>query len=232
MVRYTRSKNIHPVKLDRDGLINLIELIKKDFIIEKSIIRIHAHTPDKDVSENTLEAFLSCSILPEVISNLAIEAITLEDDKSKIGRKILIVFYNNFINLEVSGGSEEWVIGKYTQLTEFLSKNKPAFWFFRSSTIAFLLGSLTGISTIITPILFFSSKQQILPWRSSILLFLLIYILIGILFFLKWPKYSQIIINKKESFLQKHKDAILAVGLIASFSTVIGVIIQIIKFLK
>ena len=121
MEKYTRTKSIHPCRLNKADLIELVNLIKTDFPQQKrkEDFKITAHFYGFNVFENNLEEFLQHKNLPKIFSNISFRLIgwSVAGD---IDKSLELTFYDSFITLNVDGDSESWVRGKYTQMLDFL----------------------------------------------------------------------------------------------------------------
>ena len=118
VINYRKEEDIHPCHLSREDVIQLVDLIKIDFPTSTRAedLEITSHLDQKVISVNSIEDFFGHKNLPAVISRLTIRLTGWSN--SKIDKTVNLTFYDNFIQLNVSGDSESWVNGKFIQISE------------------------------------------------------------------------------------------------------------------
>lgn len=157
--------------------------------------------------------------LPNNFNRLSLRNISWNENR--IDKSIRIEFTVNFIELNIDGMDETWVLGKYTQVSNFLKNKKPWFWAI-NKIFPYLIGVILTISLI--AISTFIKNQEII-YSISTAIFLISTICAGILN-LKgtFLPYTQIIINTKKSFLNLENITLL-ISLLSLLVSIIGGII-------
>ena len=139
MKTYSQHKEIHPCKLNKQDLIELVKIIKKVFpkSDRKEDFQIMSNLPNLDIDENDIENFLNIEEIPNIINRLSIRQIGW-NTKGEIDKIVNISLYTNYINLDINGFNEEWVLGKLTQIQNFLKAKRTklflslSYWFIDS----------------------------------------------------------------------------------------------------
>ncbi|MEQ9619782.1 MAG: hypothetical protein RIG61_11510 [Deltaproteobacteria bacterium] len=204
----------------------MVEIIQSDFLITKGSddFRISSSFDGTEIHENSLEDFLKHKKIPKVFSNLYINQYGKTNNGDEGISHLQLKFYNSFVSLYVSGSSESLVIGKFSQVTDFLRKRRPFFWFFHTKMSYFIRGVLAG------SVLFF----PILLHRGLDILGILLLLGIALFFFSvhAMTKFSHTKINLQDkiSFMEKYKTVIIIIGIVASIFTIIGVILEFIMW--
>ena len=149
-----------------------------------------------------------------------------DQDKRKINKTIDITFSVNYINLDVNGEDQTWVLGKYEQITEFLKQRRPWFWALNKIFPSF--SGIIPVLSFIAIILFI--KYNKIVYSISTSLFLVTWIL-AIIYYFKgtFLPYTQIIIRHKKSILNKENIIIIIALLSFIVSLIGGIIIPLIK---
>lgn len=224
MVDFRKEEKIHPCYLKKDDLNSLVEIIKEDFPTSDRLedFKISTWSDSLHVSENTLDSFLAQKKLPEILTKLTIRIIGWSENRN-INKSVEITFYDNYISLSVSGSSETWVNGKHLQITKFLKKTRPIFWFLKLPIIYMIRGALfvfmlIGSYSILEYI--FINK----PIKNSILIGVFSILLLD--WILGKVKYTKIYLTEQQSFFEKHKDLITFITLMASIAGIIGIILD------
>lgn len=227
MITFRKEKRVHPCHLARHDLIQLGNIVKTDFpnSFRKEDFEISSSWNNANVLENSIDDFLAHPNLPSVISRLNIRLIGWSAERD-IDKSVQIIFYDNFIQAEVSGHSESWVNGKFIQIIDFLKTTRPLFWFLESQPVYAFRGILWGTIIAVAyllgkEILYTGSDSQ---GTKPLLLYMLI------LFLLDWAlgklKYTQIFLTDKQSFVQKYNDLFIIIGFIASIIAIVTFVLQ------
>jgi len=225
---YTKSLDVHPCKLERDDLLKLITIVKETFPISerKEDFKVSTNFPNISIRENSIEDFLAHKELPQRFNRLSIEIIGW-DKNSKIDKTVRMTFYDNFIELDVNGVDETWVLGKYAQITNFLSKKRPWFWALHGKVFPYLIGAIPVIS--ICGLIYFIKVKEI-PYLVSIAIFLIAW-LFATVHFLRgtFLPYTQIILTPKKSSLFSKENIIILIAIFTLIFTIVGVITSLVK---
>lgn len=225
-VKYSKSKYLQPCRLLKNDIISLVNIIKTDIkpSSRKEDFVIYSNLPNFSIRENDLDSFFNNELLPKKINRLCIEIIGWNEDKD-IDKTIYITFYDNYVLLSIRGDNNTWVSGIYLQLTDFLRKKRPWFWFLNR-----IFPVLAGI---FIPLSIFAFKYLIL--NKSYLLSIstgIFFILVVIAAILNlqgiFPPYTQIIIEPKKSIISPQKILIIF-AILTFFVTLIGVIVTMLK---
>jgi hypothetical protein len=226
MIDFNKQNKIHPCCLTNDDLVALVSLIKQDFpkSDRQEDFTIRTFSTIVNISEHSLKDFLKHDRLPSILTILTIEMIGWSTERD-INKSLDITFYNNYIELRVSGASESWVNGKYIQITDFLKGKKPRFWFLHTTAAQVISG---GIYTLLVIGISFLVTQVFIEGLESIgILIPLSIFLLGLLnFIIRKSKYTQIFIAKKQSFSDKYKDLITILLIIGTLFSIGGVMWQ------
>ena len=117
-----------------------------------------------------------------------------------------MIFFDNYIDLDVSGIEQTWVLGKFSQITNFLREKRPWFWALHK-----IFPFVTGIIPILSlyALIYFIKANEII-YSISTALFLITWIAATIFYFKgTFLPYTQIILRPKESFLNKENIIII-----------------------
>jgi hypothetical protein len=221
MKKYTKSGRMNPCKLEIDDLQDLIKILREKIpnSERKEDFEITTNLKNININSNSLEDFLAHRELPNNFNRLSLRNISWNENR--IDKSIRIEFTVNFIELNIDGMDETWVLGKYTQVSNFLKNKKPWFWAI-NKIFPYLLGVILTISLI--AISTFIKNQEII-YSISTVIFLISTIYAGILN-LKgtFLPYTQIIINTKKSFFNLENITLL-ISLLSLLVSIIGGII-------
>jgi len=79
---YQKQSNIHPCKLERNDLFELIRIVKETFPLSKKQggIKISSNIYDINIRANSIEEFLKHYKLPDIINRLNIELIGWDEN--------------------------------------------------------------------------------------------------------------------------------------------------------
>jgi hypothetical protein len=211
--------------LTKEELVDLVNLIKQDFPkpeISEDLI-ICSNLPEISVIENSIEDFLGHEGLPKKLHRFSVDMMG-RDEARHIVKKVSLIFYDNFIKLDVSGDSQGWVLGKYSQLINFLKNKKPFLWFLKTAPANAFLSILYvfisfGVPYQIVILLSKGSKSlnPILVHSISTSFILL--------FFIEKVKYTQITLEESKNFLERYNSAIVIISFIASIFGIIQFIL-------
>jgi hypothetical protein len=129
MIKFTKERKIHPCYLSVDDLRALVLLINTDFPESNrpDDFQIRTSLNGVYISEHSLENFLNHDRLPPILTRLMINVVGWSSTR-EIDKNFDITFYDNYIDLRVSGFSESWVNGKFLQVVDFLKKTRPSLW--------------------------------------------------------------------------------------------------------
>ena len=227
MKRYTKSGEIHPCRLQRNDLLRLSEIVKETFPISdrEEDFQVSTNLPNISINENSIEDFLKHEELPDKFNELSIEIKGWSENR-EIDKSVRMTFSRLYMDLYVDGTDETWVLGKYSQIANFLRERRPWFWAVHKvfpfiSGIIFVL-SLAGLTYFI--------KAEEIIYSISTALFLTAWIFATV-FYLKgtFLPYTQIILTPKESFFNKQNVTVIIAVLSLIVSIIGGVIIPLVK---
>ena len=228
MKEYTKSREIHPCKLERDDLLKLIKIVKEGFPDSERDIyfKLYSNLPNVSIESHSIEDFLEQEELPDKLNRLSIEIMGYDQDHRNINKNIHITFYDNYINLDINGEDQTWVLGKYAQIYDFLKKMRPWFWAL-NKIFPFFSGIMPVLSLF--AIIFFIKYNQIV-YSISTSFFLVSWIL-AMVYYDKgtFLPYTQIIIRSKKSILSKEYIIIIIAVLTFIVTVIGGIIIPLIK---
>lgn len=224
MIDFRKEEKIHPCYLKKDDLKSLVDIIKEDFPKSDRLedFTISTWSDSLRVSENTLDSFLAQKKLPEILTKLTIRIIGWSEDRD-INKSLEITFYDNYINLSISGSSETWVNGKHIQITKFLKKTRPLFWFLKLPIVYMIRGALF-VFMMIGGYLMWESIFKNKAIENSVFIGTLSILLLE--WILGMINYTKIYLTEQQSFFEKHKELITLILLIASLAGIIGVILD------
>lgn len=230
MKTYSQSKRFSSCKLTKEDLVNLVNLIKLDFpkTDRSEDFKISSYLEKIRISENDLEKFLDHTELPDSLKRLNLDLIGW-DQQRNIDKNVKISFYDNSVRLDVSGNTESWVLGKYSQLTGFLNEKKSIFWFFNTIPGYIFQGVLPLISMVSAVVMVgiliksgFNTLNILLPITVSLTAFLSLRIA-------KIP-YCEIILKERRSFTDRYSNFINIVIFLGSIATILTLFIYLLGF--
>lgn len=222
MKEYRKSGKIHSCKIKKNDLLKLVEIIKKTFpdLNRKEDFEVYTNLPNVSIHSNSIEDFLEHEELPDKLNRLSIKIM----GTNHIGKDIRLVFYDNFINLDIYGEENAWVIGKYAEITDFMKERRPWFWFIHTNIFYGIEAAISMILLIVFVSLivhFININEIIYSMIIAFMLFIFAYI-----YHLKktiFP-YTQIIIKHEKSFLTR-ENVTLIILLLSLFVMILGIII-------
>lgn len=229
MKTYSQSRRFSSCKLTREDLVNLINLVKLDFPMTDRAedFKISSYLEKIQISENDLGKFLDHKELPDKLKRLNIDLIGW-DQQRNIDKNVKISFYDNSVRLDVSGNTESWVLGKYSQLTAFLNEKKSIFWFFNTIPGYIFQGVLPLVSLVSAVLMVgiliksgFNSLNILLPITVSLTAFLSLRIA-------KIP-YCEIILTERRSFTDRYSNIIDIVIFLGAIATILTLFIYLIE---
>ena len=203
-------------------MLKLVKIVKETFPISerKEDFEISTNLPNIAIRSNSIEDFLKHEELPDKFNRLSFRIIGWSENR-EIDKSIQMIFYDNFINLYVDGIDQTWVLGKYSQITDFLRKKRPWFWALQK-----IFPSITGIIPLLSliAIVYFIMVKAIISSISTTF-FLIAWVFATVLYFKgTFLPYTQIILAPKKSFLNK-ENIIIVVGVLCLIVSIIGGII-------
>lgn len=225
MINYRKEEDVHPCHLSREDVIRLVQLIKTDFAAStrKEDLEITSHLNQEVVSANSIEDFLGHNNLPAIISRLTIRLTGWSN--SKIDKTVNLTFYDNFIQLNVSGDSQSWVNGKFIQINDYLRTKRPFFWFLRTMPAYFIRGAfffliIFGAFWMIQT----SLKKQM---SSTDMLISLCFLFVVVLdTAMSKFRYTQIFIQDRMTFVQKYNSTIILGSFAIAILTLLVAVLQ------
>jgi len=222
MKEYTKSASIHPCKLNRNDLLKLIELLKEAFPFSdrKEDFTISTNLPNISIRANSIEDFLEHEDLPDKFSRLSLEIIGWSEDR-EIDKAVRMIFYDNFISLDVNGAEQTWVLGKYSQIVDFLRKKRPWFGPLREIFL-YTIGAIPLLSLF--GLIYFIISNEIVYSISTTLL-LIVWVIAGVFYFKgTFLPYTQIILRPKESPLNK-ENLMITIAILSLIVSLIGAVV-------
>lgn len=226
MKKYQKSGDIHSCKIKKNDLLKLIEIIKETFSDSdlKEDFKVSINLPNVRIHSNSIEDFLEHKELPEKLNRLSIRIIGWNQDQN-IDKSVNLDFYDNFINLDIDGEENAWVIGKYAEITDFLKEKRSWFWFIYTNIfygIEAVISVLLFIVFVSLIVHFININEMIYSIITAIVLFIFAY---GYHLKKKFFPYTQIIIKHEKSFLTR-ENVTLIILLLSLFVMILGIIIQ------
>ena len=231
MKNYRKSGKIHSCKIKKDALLKLVEIIKRTFpdLNRKEDFEVSTNLPNISIHSNSIENFLEHEELPDKLNTLSIRITETNQYDNlidlNIDKSVRLDFYDKSINLNIHGEENAWVIGKYTEITDFLKEKRPWFWFIHTNIFCGIEAWTSMLLLIVFVSLIFhfiDINEIIYAIITAITLFIFAYI-----YHLKktiFP-YTQIIIKHEKSFLTR-EDVKLIILLLSLFVMILGIIIQ------
>jgi len=227
MKKYTKSRSIHPCRLEKNDLLELIKIAKETFPTSdsKEDFVISTNLPDIHISSNSIEEFLKHEELPDKFNRLSLTIIGWSENR-EIDKSVRMTFYDNYINLDVDGIQQTWVLGKDSQITDFLKKKRPRFWALHK-VFPFITGIITlvSLSALVSFI-----KAKVMIYSVSTALFLIAWIFATVFYFSgTFLPYTQIILTTRKPLFTKENITIIIAVLSLIISIIGGVIIPLLK---
>lgn len=227
MKQYSKSGYIHPCRLKKDDLMELVEILRESFSPSnrKEDFEISTNFHDVYIRSNDINEFLKHKELPDKLSRLSLRIIGWSENR-EIDKTVRITFYDNYISLDVNGTEKTWVLGKYMQIKDFLKNKRPWFWALNKA-FPFISGIIPF--PLLTVLAIFIKKGEII-YSLSTTLFLIAWLLTTIFYFKgTFLSYTQIILNPKKNILNKENITIIIALLTLIFTIIGGVIIPLIQ---
>ena len=231
MKKYTKLESIHPCRLERNDLLELIKIVKETFPVSgrKEDFEIYTTLPNISISSNSIEDFLKHEELPDELNKLSFNIIGWSKNR-EIDKSVRMTFYNNYIDLDIDGREQTWVLGKYSQITDFLRKKRPWFWALHklSPYIRGIIAGIIPVLSLIVTVELIKAKAIIYSISTALLLIAWVF---AIVFYFKGTllPYTKIIITPKKSFFNKENITIIVLVLTFIVSIIGGIIIPLIK---
>ena len=226
---YTKSADVHACRLTRNDLVKLAEIVREGAIppstndfFRNDHFRISTKLPRVSLQAENIEDFLENEDLPDEINNLSIYYDGHNGGLETV-KHIHLFFSNWYISMSVDGKDENWVLGKYLQLTDFLKGKRPWFWF--ASTLQAFVFVLTPIAVgcLYGFIYLVASGAPVAYSTGVALLFIAVVTAFYLHFKSKFMPHVQIILRTKRSFLSYDK-VIVMLMLASLVVSIIGVI--------
>lgn len=142
---YQQQSQLPPCLLNREDLVNLYNLIGRDFDKEKAgdpDVWVYADLRDRTVRASSIGEFLETEGLPHTLDRMTIRFACWN---SEVARTCGVTFYKSFISVEVDGLSNSWVIGKHSEVVAFLRGKKPWWAFLKWGWFNTILSVLPGM---------------------------------------------------------------------------------------
>lgn len=226
MKEYIKESHIKPCRLYKTDLEILVSYIKEGVFDskKKEDFEISTYLPTVNISEHDLQDFLDHDELPKVFKKLIIEQKGWNSN-NEIDRVVSITFYDNFINLSVRGDKEEWVLGKYIKIEQFLDSKKTKFWFlnYKPELWGMIQGVLFGIA--FTLVIYFIVDLIENNRANYFLLLCAITIFIFSLSLNRLP-YIEILIAPKEKKYLNRRNITLFIAIINLIAVIVFGIVQ------
>ena len=208
MKEYQKSSDVHPCKLYKNDVIQLFKIITQNIPISdrKNDIEISSNLQGISIYENSIEDYFANKELPDKLNRLSIRVIGWSANE-EIDKTIDITFYDNYIQFNVNGFNQTWVLGVFEQIKSFLKKKRPWFWFLPNQIFPMLSGAIPILALF--GIAYTIKINAVVALISTILL--LISWIFAIIFFFRGTlfPYTQIIINPKQTFLTKQNVSLI-----------------------
>jgi len=218
---------MHPSRLQRNDLLNLTKIAKEGFPISGGEVdfEVYTYLRNMTIRENSIEDFLKHEELPGKFNTLSIQ-IRGRSERQGIGKSVRMTFFSKDVELDVDGTDEAWVLGKYSQITNFLRQKRPWFWAVHKP-FPFIAGLVSTLSLFG---LVYLIKAGELIYSISAALFLIAWVFATV-FYVRgtFLPSTQIILIPKESFFNRQNITIIIAALTLLFTIVGAVIIPLVK---
>lgn len=229
MKEYRKNTSLGRVKLTKNDLSELVALIKSGFLQNrKEDFEITTRVSYSNISEHELESFLKNTDLPMILDNIDIKMAGWSEQRD-IDKWVNLRLDTYSNELTVSGHDQTWVLGKNTQLLDYIKVKRPFLSFFNKTFISVLTGVIGGIILSIPLTIIFVFLKS--GWNATNSLFVIsILPLIIILYCLTKIKIAKIILRESQSFSDKYG---MAISIVLSFLTlIVTVVIGIIQIIR
>lgn len=230
MKEFTKSSNIGRTKLTKNDLSELVALINSGIPVlglilpEYEEIKITAYLPNSNIIEHGLENFLKHTDLPMKLNFIVFNRNGWSESNNIDKSMELLLGPGNSI-LRVSGQDQAWVLGKHTQIADYLKSKRPVLWFISNQVKQGIFGIVIGFSILLV-ILAIDPRYGLL--KINPLWFLALSSLSFLSIRLNKMKNTMIILQETESFSDKYGMIITIVfSLLTLLATLIIGIVQI-----
>jgi len=216
-IKSVKSIDLHSIKIHKNDLLKLIELIKGAFPSESDICsEIQINYKNKRIKTKTIDELLSINGLPDKLDNLEISFWGNENS-------IFIILAKYRKNLSVSGKDDAWVIGNFHKILSFFSDTKP--WFYSQKYVFLFLMVIVGLLGGVTSYLFIN-KYLITSILFACVLLLTYYFMFSKYFDEYFPA-CEIILSPRTSIIDKDMIVIILTGLTLIVTIIGGIILPI-----
>ena len=224
MKEFTKSSAIGRTKLTKNDLSELVALINSGIpergliLPEYEEIEITAYLPNSNIIEHGLENFLKHTDLPMKLNFIVFNRTGWSESKYIDKSMDLLLGPGNSI-LRVSGQDQAWVLGKHTQIADYLKSKRPSLWFISNPVKQGFWGIVIGFFIVLV-LLGIDPRYGFL--KINPLWFLALSSLSFLSTILSKMKNTMIILQETESFWDKYGTKIL---IVLAFLTLIATLV-------
>ena len=222
---YTKYTSLGRVKLTKNDLSELVALINSGIPVIgipsqtiKEDVEITAYLSNFNITEYGLDNFLKHNDLPMILDFIVIDR-KCWTESIGIDKTVNLILGSGSSELRVTGQDQAWVLGKHTQITEYLKSKRPALWFISKLVTSIITGLILGatityVLIAINPKYGLNKINPLLWYALTSLSFLFI--------ILNKMKNTMIVLQETESFWDKYGTKIL---IVLAFLTLIATLV-------
>lgn len=222
MKLYKKNSKIGRTKLTKSDLSELVALINDGIISygRKEDLEITADLYNLKINEYDLDAFLRHTELPMILDFIVIKRIGwLDPHTSTVIKIVNLLLGTSASELTVAGQDQAWVLGKHAQLTNYIKSKRTFLWFISMEVSYIIIGMIIVAFTFIVGA---AIGMTIASHKINPLFPLAILPLLLLFYTLSKMKNTTIVLQEKESFLNKYGTII---AIVLSFMTLLATVV-------
>ena len=170
------------------------------------------------IIENGLENFINHTDLLMILDFIVFERKGWSESRD-IDKTVYLLLGSGSSELRVNGQDQAWVLGKHTQITDYLKSKRPVLWFFSNRVNSIIFGIVIG-AFITLVLLAIYLKYEF--FKINYLWFFALSSLSFLFVILNKLKNTMIVLKETESFWDKYGTKILVV---LAFLTLIATLV-------
>ena len=170
------------------------------------------------IIENGLENFINHTDLLMILDFIVFERKGWSESRD-IDKTVYLLLGSGSSELRVNGQDKVWVLGKHTQITDYLKSKRPVLWFFSNRVNSIIFGIVIG-AFITLVLLAIYLKYEF--FKINYLWFFALSSLSFLFVILNKLKNTMIVLKETESFWDKYGTKILVV---LAFLTLIATLV-------
>jgi hypothetical protein len=120
--RYGKNEKVKYLPIRKKDLNDIIELIVENDFLDKNL-SISTDIDTLSIEEKSIEAFLAHKEVPDPLNKYQITSMKYTLNHDELEKYIDLRIYSEYSsNLSVSGLDQQWVLGKFQQINDFINR--------------------------------------------------------------------------------------------------------------